>query len=184
MKTTAIITRCLPAARSSMRRDARHAHIPHRRAVAGRIAGDDAAPSLSYTEAAHSPVRRERQPQGSSARPRVLHLDADPAAAAGLASLLKADAEVMHAATLAEARRLLQDNVFSLLVVDPSLPDGDVRTLLPMLTGTLLLIYSAHHPEWRGVDAAFLPKAWTGPRQLWTAISTMLGTSPGISAGA
>ncbi len=94
-----------------------------------------------------------------------------------------ANAHVTHAATLAQARKLLESDVFSLVVLDPVLPDGDARTLLPLLTGTPLLVYSANQPEWRGAAPAFLPKPWTSARQLWSAISGLLGVPATLTAG-
>ncbi len=116
-------------------------------------------------------------------RPRVLHVDTDSAIAGILSSLVVPEAHVVHAPTLAAARQLLQSQVFSLVILDPALPDGDARTLLPMLGGTPLLVYAAHQPEWRGASPAYLPKPWTSSRQLWTTISGLLGLPGFLTAG-
>ncbi len=120
---------------------------------------------------------------GRPAIPRVLHIDADCVSATVLASLLEPEARVLHVKTLAEARQLLLREIFSLVVLDPSLPDGDGGALLPALERTPLLVYSARHPEWRKPVGAFLPKPWTSPRQLWSTISGLLGIAPNMSAG-
>ena len=139
------------------------------------------APRLSYTEAPALPA----QPAfAGPSRPRVLHVDADAAASAHLASLMAPDADVVHAPTLAAARHLMATGVFSLLVLDPALPDGDPRTLFPMLCGTPLLVYSALQPDWRGMAPEFLSKSWTSARQLWSTMSIMLGVRAGAGAGA
>ncbi len=116
--------------------------------------------------------------------PRVLHVDTQAGTAAVLASLLGSDIHVTHVATLALARQLLQHQVFSLVILDPALPDGDARQLLPLLEGTPLLVYSDLQPEWRDTMAPpFLSKSWTTARQLWTAMSAMLWNTSALSAG-
>ncbi|MDQ1834026.1 hypothetical protein [Massilia scottii] len=115
--------------------------------------------------------------------PRVLHIDSDEKTALVLATLLQPEAMVTHVATIAEARRLLGTQLYSLVVLDPGLSDGDGRALLPELLTTPLLVYSARLPDARDPVRAFLPKPWTSPRQLWSTISTMLGIAPGMTAG-
>ena len=187
MKTAILNTKCFSGstlvAPVRLRRSAGRVHTPLRR-PAELLTGS--APELSYTEA---PAAQFAQQQAlrSPTHPRVLHVDADAAAAAGLARLLSPEADVVHAATLAEARRLLGTNVFSLLVIDPALPDGDPRSLLAMLAmlaSTPVLVYAAHQPEWRGVQVEFIGKPWATPRQLWVCIGAMLGISNGLCAGA
>ncbi len=183
MKTTAINTKCFARTRSICQRGPRHAHTPQRRET---DAAREAAPeSRDYHDCDGPPPEREDyQAARGMLPPRVLHVDADAASATALAGLLAPEAQVIHAPTVADARRLIASEVFSLMVIDPALPDGDVRSLLPLMSGTPLLVYSAHQPEWRGVTAAYLPKPWTTARQLWVSVSTMLGISTGLSAGA
>lgn len=108
--------------------------------------------------------------------PRVLHIDADAAAVKAIAALVAPEAVATHAATLAQARTLLATHLYSLVVLDPMLPDGDARTLLPLLGTTPLLVYSVNEPAWRSAASpAYLPKPWTSARQLWVAIAGMLG---------
>jgi CheY-like chemotaxis protein len=114
---------------------------------------------------------------------RVLLVDADNATAAFLATLLVPEAQVVHVATLAEAHGRLKSEIFSAVVLDPCLPDGNAADLLPALFATPLLVYSVLQPDWRGVQAAYLPKPWTSPRQLWLTISGMLGIAGSLSAG-
>ena len=115
--------------------------------------------------------------------PHVLHIDRDSAAAASLAMLLTPEARVTHVATLAAARALLQRQIFSAVVIDPELPDGDAADLLPALTAIPLLVYSARQPAWRERAGAYLPKPWTSPRQLWTTMSRLLGIPTPTVAG-
>lgn len=186
MKPTAMSSKCWSGARglshAGIARGASHAHTPQR-----YLTSPARAPRLviggqhpGYVEA---PVRgAARQQHDPKAVRRVLHVDHDSAGAGVLAGLLAPEAQVMHAATLADAVCLLESNVFSLVVLDPALPDGDAHALLSMLSGTPLLVYSAHQPEWCA-PLAFLPKPWTSSRQLWVAISSMLGIAASAAAG-
>ncbi len=122
-------------------------------------------------------------PASARAVPRVLHIDSDNNTAQLLTSLLAPEARVIHVATVAQARSLLGSDLFALVVLDPSLSDGDGSALLPALATTPLLVYSARQPEWLLTVRHFLPKPWTSSRQLWSAVSAMLGIAPGMTAG-
>jgi DNA-binding NtrC family response regulator len=144
-----------------------------------RRAGDAAdAPADAGASLPASPV-----PDGVAAAPQVLHIDSDDTAAQALALLLMPEARVTHAATLAAARELLRQRIFAVVVLDPDLPDGDAAELLPALSGTPLLVYSARQPAWRGPTGVFLAKPWTSPHQLWTTISRLLGIPTLAAAG-
>ncbi|MET0858676.1 MAG: response regulator [Telluria sp.] len=117
------------------------------------------------------------------AAPHLLHIDRNSAAAQALAALLLPEVRVTHAPTLAAARELLGTAIFSAVVLDPDLPDGDAADLLPALAGTPLLVYSASEPSWRARSGIFLPKPWTSPRRLWTTISSLLGIPTLTSSG-
>lgn len=111
--------------------------------------------------------------------PRVLHIDGDGDAALVLATLLVPETQVLHAASLAEAVRAINEQDFALVVLDPDLPDGDGADLLHKLARRSapppVLLYSARHPGLRTPAHAFLPKPWTSPRQLWRTVSHLLG---------
>ena len=194
MKPTTMNSKCFSGARGLSHAGsgcgAARAHTPqrHRTGAAHRL---DPAPRLTssgghlgYVEAPPAPASSgaDRSPCAPGIR-RVLHVDMDSAGMRLLAGLLAPEARVTHAGSLTEALHLLETNVFSLVVLDPALPDGDARRLLPLLSGTPLLVYSAHQPEWRGTPLQFLPKPWTSPRQLWVAVSTMLGVPASFAAG-
>jgi CheY-like chemotaxis protein len=115
--------------------------------------------------------------------PHVLHIDNDPASALALAILLMPEARVTHVPTLAAARAILRQQIFSAVVIDPNLPDGDAVELLPALSAIPMLVYSANPPRWRMLAGVYLPKPWTSPRQLWSAISTLLGIPAITCAG-
>jgi CheY-like chemotaxis protein len=153
-------------------------HQPKRQfAAPSAAAGLAAAPRLT------APAAGTRAQHPGYAGPVVLHVDSDLAAAVALASLLMPEARVTHVTSLADAARLLERDIFSLVVIDPSLPDGDGAALLPRLATTPVLVYATRDPRWPANSAAFLPKPWTTHRQLWTAISRMLGIGSCICAG-
>ena len=158
-------------------------HARRRHAVALRAAPGEG--ELAAASATPVPLASDQGGSEHANRsvPRVLHVDSDDGAAAILTALLMPEATVVHVSTVAEARRLLRTEIFSLCILDPGLSDGDGGTLLPALATTPLLVYSARQPEWRDQPRPYLPKPWTSPRQLWSTISTMLGIAPGMSAG-
>jgi PAS domain S-box-containing protein len=67
--------------------------------------------------------------------PRILHAEDDPDLAQVVATLLAGKATVVHARTLAAARAELGRSSFSLLLVDPGLPDGNGLALLESAPG-------------------------------------------------
>lgn len=185
MKTTALKAPCfrfthgILSAASRAHTPARYQTNASQQCDAPRLTATDTSPT--YVESSKPAIdARERV---RSDRPQVLHVDMDTGAATVLASLLVPEAQVTHVPTLADARRMLESEVFSLVVLDPALPDGDARSLLPLLNGTPLLVYSASQPDWRGATPVFLPKPWTSARQLWAAISKMLGIPNVVCAG-
>jgi two-component system phosphate regulon response regulator OmpR len=116
--------------------------------------------------------------------PRVLHVDTEAGTATILASLLGSAVHVTHVATLADAYRLLHEQIFSLVILDPALPDGDAGMLLPLLVDTPLLVYADRQPEWRELAGLpFLAKSETSARQLWTGMAALLWNSSVLSGG-
>lgn len=115
--------------------------------------------------------------------PHVLLVDQDAGSAQAMSALLMPEARVIHAATLAEARRMLSQRLFTLAVIDPSLPDGDAEALLPLLGKTPVLVHARREPTWAQHASAFLPKPWTTPRVMWSAISRLLGVPSNMTAG-
>jgi DNA-binding NtrC family response regulator len=144
--------------------------------------GDASAASPPIVVAPRAPAAGRATPLPVSA-PHVLHIDSDSAAAESLAMLLTPEARVTHVPTLAAARELLLRHIFAAVVIDPELPDGDAADLLPALTAIPLLVYSARQPAWRERAGIYLPKPWTSPRQLFTAVSRLLGIPTPTVAG-
>ncbi|NIA00790.1 hypothetical protein [Massilia sp. CCM 8734] len=193
MKATANYKLCVSAAPAQIvakERRTLFSHTPRRWPVGPALLGIDAdAPRLTapMMDAALELGPRPRAGAGHTAAarnaPRVLHIDSDDKTALVLSTLLAPEALVTHVSTIAEARRVLATELFSLVVLDPGLSDGDGRALMPELLTTPLLVYSAHLPDARDPVRAFLPKPWTSPRQLWSTIAAMLGIPACMTAG-
>jgi CheY-like chemotaxis protein len=182
MKAAAHQSRCsagsLHSTHAGIRPRLSTSHRPKRQIAAlPAVAGRAADPRLT-APAAGAPAQ-----QAGVKGPVVLHVDSDLTAAVALASLLMPEARVTHVTSLADAARLLGRDIFSLVVIDPSLPDGDGVALLPQLATTPVLVYATRDPRWPAGSAAFLPKPWTTHRQLWTALSRMLGIGSCVCAG-
>lgn len=190
MKSTALNTRCSSGVRRVTRAGkasaALRAHTPARHTTApARIEPLPAPQGLDHpaylediaVQAWQSGIR-------GGSLPRILHVDTETGTAAVLASLLGSAVHVTHVATLAEARVLLHQQIFSLVILDPALPDGDAKALLPLLASTPLLVYSDLQPAWRDIpEPVYLSKSLTNARQLWTRMSTMLFNTSAMSAG-
>lgn len=195
MKSTVLNTTCLsgalrfvrggkPSQLSRAHTPARHRTAPARPAVAPTLQGLDFPAYIEQIDlppAAGASAWQAGSP--ASGVPRVLHVDTETGTATVLASLLGGEVRVTHVTTLVQARQLLQNEIFSLVILDPALPDGDASALLPLLSGTPLLVYSDQQPAWRLAGTPFLSKSWTSARQLWAAMSTMLWTTSALSAG-
>lgn len=187
MKAAAHHSRCAadaaPSAHAGMRPRLLTSHLPKRHTVPAHCAPEQpVSPRLTATR--KKPARPPAA-HGPANGPRVLHIDCDLAAAVALAALLVPEACVIHVRSVAEAKDRLAHEIFSLVVIDPSLPDGDAASLLPAMVTTPVLVYSANTPEWRDSRSAyaFLPKPWTSHRELWSVISGMLGISHRLAAG-
>ncbi|RSZ58500.1 hypothetical protein HF313_06995 [Massilia atriviolacea] len=195
MKATAHYKLCVSAAPAQIvakERRTLFSHTPRRWPVGAAFSGGAAdAPRLTapMMDAALVLATRAQAAEagqgagGARPTPRVLHIDSDEKTAQVLSTLLMPEANVTHVATIAEARRVLASELFSLVVLDPGLSDGDGRALMPELLTTPLLVYSARMPDARDPVRAFLPKPWTSPRQLWSTISSMLGIAQCMTAG-
>ena len=72
---------------------------------------------------------------GSRSRPRVLHVEDDADLSTVLQAALGARAAVVPARTLQQAHRLLREQLFSAVVLDPGLPDGSGLALLEQIDG-------------------------------------------------
>lgn len=193
MKATANYKLCVSAAPAyivARERRTLFSHTPRRWPVGASFAGADAGAPRLTAPMMDAALVLSPQPQsdcgdtgGARNAPRVLHIDSDEKTAQVLSTLLMPEAKVTHVTTIADARRVLAGELFSLVVLDPGLSDGDGRALMPELLTTPLLVYSARLPDARDPVRAFLPKPWTSPRQLWSTISSMLGIAQCMTAG-
>ena len=201
MKPTHPATHCLSAARHLVRSGkagtlacahtpARHRTAPGQAdaALVAAVAAVDVALTVAVACATRGAAKQYRQlAPADTGFPRVLHIDTQTGTAAVLASLLGSGVHVTHVGTLAQARRLLQEQIFSLVILDPALPDAAASALpelQTLLDGTPLLVYTDQPVAWRdALPSVRLSKSSTTARELWTAMSAMLWNISALSAG-
>ncbi|HZQ10675.1 MAG TPA: PAS domain S-box protein [Anaerolineae bacterium] len=113
-------------------------------------------------------------------KPRILHVEDDKDVLRVVEAILQDTADVTAAQNVAEARELLEHNVYDLVILDPSLPDGSGTELLPLLrrnSGQIpVVIFSAleeNHHSIHQVSAA-LVKSRTSNEQLLETISGLI----------
>lgn len=77
---------------------------------------------------------------------RILHVEDDPSTQDYIRSLLGPEGELTQTDSIREARRLLQESRFDLLLLDLLLPDGSGLDLLhdAQLTLPPVIVFSAH----------------------------------------
>lgn len=114
--------------------------------------------------------------------PHVLHVERDDNCADMLASLLAPDVGVTRARTLEEARRLAATRTFSLVVIDPMLPDGDGMQFASEAAPAPVLVHAARAPGRTADVAAFLPKPWTSRLRIWSEVAQLLDLRPALFA--
>jgi PAS domain S-box-containing protein len=121
---------------------------------------------------------------GRSGRTRlkVLHVEDDPDIFHVMREVAAGVADVAQAANLSDARRMLAQCRYDLVILDLDLPDGSGKELLPLLHGALppipVLVFSVYEigPEdAKAVDAA-LVKSRTDNEQLLATIKRLTGT--------
>lgn len=69
----------------------------------------------------------------TSGRPRILHVEDDPDVIAVVAAILRPVADMTQAASIAEARHLLEPDTFDLVILDMHLPDGSGVDILHLI---------------------------------------------------
>lgn len=85
-------------------------------------------------------------------KPVILHVEDDLDTAHIVASILQDIAQIIHAASLADAVRLLRAHTFDLVILDQGLPDGKGSALLPLIkeapnTPIRVINYSIREPD-------------------------------------
>lgn len=78
-------------------------------------------------------------------QPRILHVEDDPDLSRIVKSILAPIAEVESAGTIAEAIAKIRNQIFDLVLLDISLPDGKGSDILPLFGSRMpVVIFSAH----------------------------------------
>lgn len=118
-------------------------------------------------------------------RPRVLHVEDDVDLSRIVRSILAPIAEVEPAGSIAEAMAKIRSQVFDLVLLDISLPDGKGSDILPLFGSTLpVVIFSAHDvpDDVTCRVASALVKSCTSNDALLTKITEIISrNSPPIS---
>lgn len=86
---------------------------------------------------------------GGKRRSRILHVEDDRDLVRVVAGLLAADADVVGAHTIAQARQLLEQSAYDLVVLDMMMPDGSGEDLLPVISACQdpppVIVFSGHN---------------------------------------
>lgn len=113
--------------------------------------------------------------------PRILHVEDDADVVRVVATLIKDLAEVIPAATLREAKKMLKKEHFDLVILDLAMPDGSGMGLLPLLQNRTppvpVLIFSAHDVNRKTAEmvAAVMVKSHTSNERLLETIASLIG---------
>ena len=114
-------------------------------------------------------------------RPKVLHVEDDPDIFQVVHRVASEVVDLVQATTLAQARQMLAQCRYDLVVLDLDLPDGSGKELLPLLKGALppvpVLVFSVYEidlEDAKVVDAT-LVKSRTDNAQLLATIKRLVG---------
>lgn len=117
-------------------------------------------------------------PPAGSERPLILHVEDDPDVLEVVRGIVCEIADVVSARSLEEARRLLDESSFQLVLLDLTLPDGGGAELLPELRDRSVpaLVFSAEDRalEMPPAVAGFLVKGATSNENLRQAVEDAL----------
>ena len=121
----------------------------------------------------------ERLTRWRARRPQVLHVENDLDLARVVSTMLRDAIEVSHAASFADARRMLLEERFDLVILDLLLPDGSGLDLLRCVGDTdvpvvVFSVLDVHGERLPGVAAA-LVKSRASNRELVETVRTVLG---------
>ena len=151
------------------------------RAEEGRTAWSGDA--LAVVDWLQKPVDRERmsralrQAMRNGQKPRILHVEDEPDIIQVTQALTEEVGEYHYATSLREARRLLDAERFSLVILDVSLPDGSGLELLDEIKGRCeVMVFSGQEPggELSRQVAAALTKSRTSNERLLATIKHII----------
>lgn len=114
-------------------------------------------------------------------RPRVLHVEDDPDIFQVVHGIVGGVADLDHALNVSEARQLLGQRRYDLVILDITLPDGSGKELLPVLNSATppipVMVFSAHEmcmQDLQQINSA-LVKSRTGNAHLLATVKRLIG---------
>lgn len=126
-------------------------------------------------KALKSAVMETRRP-----KPRILHIEDDPDIVKVVSIIFRDIAEIVAASTLREAREMLAEESFDMVILDAVLPDGSGLDLLPFLreekkSDTPVVIFSAYDVKVKDkCNVTVLVKSRTTDDDLVKSIKSMI----------
>ena len=111
----------------------------------------------------------------------MLHIEDDNDIANVISLSLSGVATIVHVATLAAARDILQTQTFNLAILDLVMPDGNTLDLLPLLTEraspipVIILSASETPPEIQSLVKASLIKSVVSEEKIIYTIQALIG---------
>ena len=141
---------------------------------------DEARLIAAVQQAVLQSVRSHPGNRGSGSKPRILHVEDAPDLLQVVSAILKDDADVSSATNLHDAKQMLNQETYDLVILDLALPDGSGLDLLPLLnrqiTSIPVVIFSAYEVDIevaRNV-AATLVKSRTSNQELLDTIKLLI----------
>jgi PAS domain S-box-containing protein len=123
----------------------------------------------------------------SPIRPRILHVEDDESIIKVISSLIDDTGSIVPAMTIREARDQLEREIFDLVILDLTLPDGDGSELLPLLNKTgrasvPVIVFSAGDVSRETAEniSAALVKSQTSNDELLNTIRSVIETTQAV----
>ena len=141
---------------------------------------DEARLIAAVQQAVLQSVRSHPGNRGAGSKPRILHIEDDTDVLQIVSAMLKDDATVSYAANLHDAKQMLKQETYDLVILDLALPDGSGVDLLPLLnrqtTSIPVVIFSAYEVgiEFARNVAAALVKSRTSNQELLDTIKSLI----------
>jgi len=141
---------------------------------------DEARLIAAVKQAVLQSARSHPENRGAGSKPHILHVEDDPDVLQVVSAILKDDANVSYAANIHDAKQMLKQETYDLVILDLALPDGSGLDLLLLLnrqtTSIPVVMFSAYEV---GIEvarnlAAALVKSRTSNQELLDTIKSLI----------